>query len=135
MKKISIILLTYILLVGFTYGKNSPNVKVKCKIGNETRIYFPVDKIDNLEVSENSIINISSQEIYGYAGNTIIYFPTYDEPYYTNEVIINLNITEVLENNLYENNYKRTIKDNFQTYMLGIGGVIIAWLIFTTKRS
>lgn len=120
----------YLLLVGYTYPQNAPNVKVNCALGNNVVIYFAEDTIEYLEVTDYAIINKRQSQIYGYTGtDTRIVFPIFDEPYYNSGYNnVALRISAILENNLYTPVTR--LKDNYQFYVYAlIGGILLCILI------
>lgn len=134
MKKYLIyVLCLYFLLCGFTYPSDSPNVLVNCSLGNNVRIYFPVDRVGDLFVSENQIINKSSSTIYGYYGDIRISFSTFEQPsYYSGYNSVNLSITSVLENNLLTTSSR--MKLNYSYYVIVLLGGIFVWSLFRIRH-
>lgn len=134
MKKLILMITLYFSLVGFTYSDNSPYLLVNCSLGNNVRIYFAKNDLEYLEVSDYEVINQKNTTIYGYSGNTQLYFPTYDNAYYrTNYNNINLSISRVLENHLYPTT-SMVVNKNFNLYTIALIGGLLVWSVFNNKR-
>lgn len=128
MKKFTLIMsLIYFLLVGYTYPDNTPYVIVSCRLGNNYTIHFAENQLEYLYVSDTSIISSYSSTLYGYGyGDQRISFPTYNNPTYsTGYNTVDLRITEVKENHLYDKTENK-IKRNYNAITIGLlGGIII----------
>lgn len=99
----------------YTFPDNTYYARVDCTLGNNFIIRFPYSNNMLFDVTDDSIINVSSSTVYGYYGtDSRINFPTFDKPYYSqsynNPVLIN--ITKVYEHNLPVFGKTQTIKDN-----------------------
>lgn len=137
MKKLTCLLLSvYLLLVGYTFPDNTPYVVVECNLGNNYPIHFRENLTQYLYVSDTNIISSYSTTIYGYGpGDQRISFGTYFEPTYVNGYnTVNLGITKVKENHLYDTTSRR-VNLNYQYITIGLLGAMIVVIFFKGGRS
>lgn len=134
MKKHSLFLLLFSLLIltGFTFPDNTPYLLVRSNKQDEDKIYFNVDEVQYISFNGVQPVNISSHNIFGYCSdNIVITFSPFNSGTYNNGGSEHYyTVYEILENNLYPDNTKKQINQNYNIYVLCLlGGILILCFI------
>lgn len=127
MKKILALISVYFLLVGYTFPPECPYIVINSNRGNNEYVYFASNMVEYIHINGNSVISSYSGNLNGFtpSGDNII-FTAYTTPYYRDGyTTINVNITEVVENNLYPTD-RSIISKNYELYLIALlGGIAV----------
>lgn len=127
MKKFLCVLAVYFLLVGYTFPSDAPNIVINSNRGNNETIYFAKNMVEYLTVEGNNVISSYSGNLVGFASNgNNITWQCYDTPFYRDGYsTINVNISQVVENNLYPTD-RSIISKNYELYLIALlGGIAV----------
>lgn len=130
-----VVLLSLLLLSGFTFNNECNYLDIVCNHGNFV-VYFPCDLNGWLYYDEQNrlIFNCSSNIKYGYSNingdDYTIYFPIYDKPYYrVSNGGYGYTYYYLDDVSIVENNNVDFYKGN-KVYVFDVMGIIVIVLLF-----
>lgn len=123
-----------LLMAGWSFPDQSPYVIVDCQLGNNYPIHFAENMVQYLHVSDTSILSSYSGSVYGYGlGDMRITWQTYNTPYYSSGYqSVDLRITQVKENHLYDYSTEKRINVNY-SYIV-ISCMVMMIILLFVKR-
>ena len=124
-------------LSGYTFpSEGAPYVIVNTRSSGQLTIYFAENMVPYLHTDDvqGIIISSYSSTLYGYSTNNLrVSWSTYSLPTYTvsgSYQSYDLNITEIVENHLYDYNTKGIVNHNYETILIALMGGVILLLFF-----